>query len=79
MTLFEFMRVCPNGTRIMLKDYNGEMLMDSIDKKTLESSSSYELFYQYEKVDGFVTDCLGIYIKLKFLLDYGSINDNYDE
>ena len=40
MTLFEFMRVCPNGIRIMLKDYNGEMLMDSIDKKTLESSSS---------------------------------------
>lgn len=71
MSLFEFMSVCPNGPRIVLKDYNGGILVESANKDQLEHFSSYELFYQHEKVESFVADCQCIYIKLKFLADYG--------
>lgn len=73
MSLFEFMGVCPNGTRIVLKDYNGENLLESKNKDELCSTSDYEICFQHEEVDSFMADCQGIYIKLKFLVDYGSI------
>ena len=71
MSLFEFMRVCPNWTKIMLKDYNGEILIVSDDKVELENSPSYSSFYQNAKVVSFSVDCSTIYIKLKFLVDHG--------
>ena len=73
MSLFEFMSVCPNGTKIILKDYNGENLLESNNKDELCSTSDYEIYFQHEEVDCFFVDCLGIYIKLKFLVDCGSI------